>query len=79
MEKKFPAPRGQAKGSFIKYIMGGAFLFAIIALVWGPLALFALGNTVGAPNIPYEVKVSLKIGSYEPLYIMGAQSSNIHQ
>lgn len=79
MEKDFPAPRGQAKGSFMKYIMGGGFLIAIIALVWGPLALFALGNTVGEPNVPYEVRVSLRIGPYEPVYIMSAQSSQIHQ
>lgn len=79
MEDEFPAPRGMAKGSFIKYIMGGGFLFAIIALVWGPLALFALGNTVGEPNIPLEVSVDLRIGPYEPVYRMSAQSSQIHR
>lgn len=79
MEKDFPSPRGQAKSSFTKYLMGGGFLCAIVALVWGPLALFALGNTVGEPNIPYEIKVSLRIGPYEPVYMMSAQSSQIHQ
>lgn len=79
LEKDFPTPRGQAKSSFSKYIMGGGFLIAIIALVWGPLALFALGNTVGEPNVPNEVRVSLRIGPYEPVYIMSAQSSQIHQ
>lgn len=79
MEKDFPTPRGQPKGSFSKYLMGGGFLIAIIALVWGPLALFALGNTVGQSNIPTEIRVSLRIGPYEPVYIMSAQSSQIHQ
>lgn len=78
MEKDFPSPRGHAKSSFTKYLMGGGFLCAIVALVWGPLALFALGNTVGEPNIPYEIKVSLRIGPYEPVYMMSAQSSQIH-
>lgn len=79
MEKDFPAPRGQAKGSLTKYIMGGGFLIAIIALVWGPLALFALGNTVGESNVPNEIRVTLRIGPYEPIYIMSAQSSQIHK
>lgn len=79
LESDLPAPRGMAKGSLVKYIMGGGFLFAIIALVWGPLALFALGNTVGEPNNPYEVTVELKIGPYEPVYRMSAQSSQIYQ
>lgn len=79
MEKDFPAPRGIAKGSTVKYLMGGGFLFAIIALVWGPLALFALGNTVGTPNTPLEVSVELRIGPYEPVYRMSAQSSQIHE
>lgn len=79
MEKDFPSPRGHAKSSVTKYLMGGGFLCAIVALVWGPLALFALGNTVGEPNVPYEIKVSLRIGPYEPVYMMSAQSSQIHQ
>ncbi|XP_031619369.1 piezo-type mechanosensitive ion channel component isoform X2 [Contarinia nasturtii] len=78
MEKDFPAPRGQSKGSFVKYLMGGGFLIAIIGLVWGPLALFALGNTVGEANSPTEVRVELRIGPYEPVYSMSAQSSQIH-
>lgn len=79
MEKDFPTPRGQAKKSFVKYMMGGGILIAVIALAWGPLALFALGNTVGESNIPYEVSASLRVGPYEPVYIMSAQSSQIHQ
>lgn len=47
MEEDFPAPRGVAKRPLVKYVMGGGFLFVVIALIWGPLALFALGNTVG--------------------------------
>lgn len=78
-EKMNKTPRGQSEGSFSKYLTGGFFLFAIIVLVWGPLALFALGNTVGKPNRPYEVRASLRIGPYEPVYSMTAQSSQIHK
>lgn len=79
MEEDFPAPRGVPKKPLVKYIMGGGFLLAVIALIWGPLALFALGNTVGAPNPPLEVSVELKVGPYEPIYRMTAQSSKIFQ
>lgn len=58
--------------------MGSAFIFVIIALVWGPLVLFALGNKVGAPNTPTEISLELRIGPYEPVYRMSAQSSHIH-
>lgn len=79
-EKLNKTPRGQAEGPFTKYTMGGFFLFAIIVLVWGPLALFALGNTVGKSNVPYEVRATLRIGPYEPVYsVVSAQSSQIHQ
>lgn len=78
-EKLNKKPRGQAEGSFSKYMTGGLFLIAIIALVWGPLALFALGNTVGTSNVPYEVRASLRIGPYEPVYFMSAQASQIHR
>ncbi|XP_037048036.1 piezo-type mechanosensitive ion channel component isoform X2 [Bradysia coprophila] len=79
MEEDFPAPRGVAKRPLVKYVMGGGFLLVVIALIWGPLALFALGNTVGEANIPLEISVELKIGPYEPVYRMTAQSSKIFQ
>lgn len=78
-EKLNKTPRGQPEGAFSKYLTGGFFLIAIIALVWGPLALFALGNTVGSSNVPYEVRTTLRIGPYEPVYSMSAQSSQIHK
>lgn len=76
LEKDFPSSRGETKAILVKYLLGGGFLFAIIALVWGPLALFSFGN--GHSNNPYEVQISLRIGPYEPLYSMTAQYSQIH-
>lgn len=73
-----PSSRGEFTLRYIKYMMGGGFLLLIILLLWGPLALFAFGNTVGEANIPNEVHVSLRIGPYEPIYIMTAKSSQIH-
>ncbi|XP_062548757.1 piezo-type mechanosensitive ion channel component isoform X4 [Armigeres subalbatus] len=78
LEEDIPAPSGQKKGSLSKYLMGGGMMFSIILLIWFPLALFAFSNAVGEPNLPYDVSVTLRIGPYEPVYVMSAQDSNIH-
>lgn len=59
--------------------MGGGMILGVIAVIWFPMALFAFSNTVGEPNIPYDVSVSLRIGPYEPVYVMSAQDSDIFQ
>ncbi|KAG5675805.1 hypothetical protein PVAND_005679 [Polypedilum vanderplanki] len=77
MESDLPAPRGQKKGSVVKYAMGGGMILGIIAVIWFPLALFAFSNTVGEPNRPEDVTISLRIGPYEPIYAMSAQGADI--
>jgi hypothetical protein len=77
LESDLPAPRGQKKGAMVKYLMGGGMIFGIILVIWFPLALFAFSNTVGEPNLPYDLSVSLRIGPYEPVYVMSAQDSDI--
>jgi piezo-type mechanosensitive ion channel component 1/2 len=79
MEDDLPAPRGQKKGLMVKYMMGGGMVLGIIGVIWFPLALFAFSNTVGEPNLPYDVAVSLRIGPYEPVYVMSSQSDDIIQ
>uniref|UniRef100_A0A182QXP0 Piezo-type mechanosensitive ion channel component n=1 Tax=Anopheles farauti TaxID=69004 RepID=A0A182QXP0_9DIPT len=78
LEEDLPAPRGQKKGSMVKYLMGGGMMLGIIFLIWFPLALFAFSNAVGQPNIPHDVSVSLRIGTYEPIYAMSAQNNSIY-
>lgn len=72
-----PIPRGQKRKSRSKYQMGGTFLFLIIFIIWFPLALFAMANTVGTSNPPYEVKISVRIGPYEPIYDVTAMKSQV--
>jgi hypothetical protein len=55
--------------------MGGAVLALIIAVVWFPLVLFALANTVGLPIQPNDVTVEISVGAYQPLFQMAAQHS----
>uniref|UniRef100_A0A1L8DF30 Putative piezo-type mechanosensitive ion channel component isoform x14 n=1 Tax=Nyssomyia neivai TaxID=330878 RepID=A0A1L8DF30_9DIPT len=79
LESDFPAPRGSKKTTLVKYLMGGGMLFGLITIIWFPLGLFALGNTVGESNPPYDVSVTMKIGPFEPIYLANAQGSNIQK
>ncbi|XP_075212450.1 piezo type mechanosensitive ion channel component isoform X3 [Lycorma delicatula] len=78
-EEEYPQPRGEKKAAVSKYIVGGGFLIGIIAVIWFPLVLFALGDTVGQPNLPYEVGISLRIGGYQPIYSMSARNNSIYK
>lgn len=75
METDFPAVRAQKKAAFMKLLMGGAVILFIVFLIWGPLTLFALFNAVGQSNVPTEVRVSLRISSYEPIYVTSTRES----
>ncbi|EFN75267.1 Protein FAM38B, partial [Harpegnathos saltator] len=79
VESDFPQPRGVKKKQMSKYLVGGGALFVIIGLIWFPLLLFALGGTVGASNLPYDVSMKIQIGPYEPIYSMSAQGSSIRE
>nr|CAD7573467.1 unnamed protein product [Timema californicum] len=79
MESEYPQPRGERKNPTVKYLMGGGALVVIIGILWFPLVLFALGNTVGKPNLPYDVTLSLRIGPYQPVYTMSAQNNSIYR
>lgn len=68
METDFPAIRATKKPILTKLIMGGLFITAIVFALWGPLCLFALINAVGQSNIPMQVSISIRIGSYAPIY-----------
>lgn len=77
VESDYPQPRGIKKSQISKYITGGGALFLIIGLIWFPLLIFALGGTVGDPNPPYDVSLSIKLGAHEPIYTMSSQDSAI--
>lgn len=77
METDFPVVRAQKKAIFSKLFLGGIMIFMIVIAIWGPLCLFALANAVGIPNVPVSASVSIKIGSYDPLY-HSTTEENIH-
>lgn len=71
--------RGIVRGSKGDYLRAVMSLIIFFILIWGPWALFTFDHTVGKPNIPYEVRVSLHIGSTAAIYRMTAQAEKIHQ
>lgn len=79
VEKEYPQGRGQSKARWTKYTIGGGSLFLIIAIIWFPLVLFALGNTVGIVNKPLDISLEITLGSYQPIYTMSAQKNSLQQ
>ena len=79
LESDYPQERGVKKTQMSKYMVGGGALFLMIGMIWFPLLLFALGSTVGISNLPFEVNLNIRIGSYEPIYMISAQNSSIFE
>lgn len=79
LENDYPQARGVKKTQMSKYFVGGGALFLMIGMIWFPLLFFAFGSTVGTSNRPHEVSLSLRIGSYEPIYTIAAQESTIFE
>ena len=77
LENDYPQERGMKKAQWSKYLIGGGALFLMIGMIWFPLLLFALGSTVGDSNLPKEVSLSIRIGSYAPIYSMTVQENMI--
>lgn len=78
-EKSVPRQRGVVRGSKGDYLRAVMSLIIFFVLIWGPWALLTFDHTVGKSNVPYEVSVSLYVGSTEPIYRMTAQTDKIHQ
>lgn len=74
-----PRPCGMVRGTKSDYFKAVGSLSVMTILIWAPYALFTFDHTVGHPNLPYEISVSLNIGSFETIYKMTAQTEQIHQ
>ena len=53
------------------------FFSHTIALIWGPLVLFAFGRAVGEINPPIGATFELEIGGYQPLFKMSVTDSGL--
>lgn len=70
VENEYPNPRGIKIKPAKKYLIGGGCLISLVAAISFPLVLFALGNTVGEPNLPKSMNLNVKLGSNQPIYTM---------
>jgi len=43
-------------------------LIALFTIIWFPLVLFALGDTVGEANRPTDMSAKVQISSYQAIY-----------
>ncbi|CAD6198140.1 unnamed protein product [Caenorhabditis auriculariae] len=75
-ENNYPAPRGQAKGVVMKYLMGLPLILGVVILVWSPLLAFSLLNQLGEVSMPQRVRLTVSIEGYPPLYQIEAQGVN---
>lgn len=78
-EKTYPVKRGQKRQALVKYGLGGIILFLLIFIIWFPLLLFSLSESIYKANPPVSVTVGLKIQGYEPMFKMTAQGSDLKE
>ena len=72
--QQYPTPRGQRRKLGVKYGVGGLILFLLIFIIWFPLLLFSLADTVlYESNLPIDCTVDVKLGGYQPIFSMSAQ------
>lgn len=67
-EIKYPLPRSHKIPAKTKFIYGAGGLITLFTIIWFPLVLFALGDTVGEPNRPTDMAAKVQISSYQPIY-----------
>jgi hypothetical protein len=78
-ETTYPLQRGLKRRAIIKYGMGGLLLFLLIFIIWFPLLLFSLSNTIFIPDPPIDVTVNMKIWGYQTIFTMSAQQQWLQQ
>ena len=78
-EQAFPAPRGVAKGTIVKYAIGIPLILALILIIFFPLLAFALLNQIGTFLPPERVQLTLNLEGYPAVYTMEAQGYEIIQ
>ena len=61
----FPRYLGDKQSWFIKIVLGGLLLTALVLLIWGPLLVMSVITTQSQANEPTEVSIRLSLAGYE--------------
>ena len=63
--QSLPRDLGDKQSLVIKLFLGGAFLVALVLLIWGPLLVISLVNQTSSPNPPIYATVDLHLEGYQ--------------
>ena len=77
-EAEYPFPRGTKRQAVVKYGVGGLLLFILIFIIWFPLLLFSLANTVFEANPPVDCIVRIKLGGFQ-VRVRGKPARPLHR
>ena len=59
-----------------KLLTGALLVVLLVFVLWFPLLIMSLVNDSAMPNVPEEVRVSLSVNSYQPLFVMDTLATN---
>ena len=64
-EAAYPTPSGMKRKAVVKYGVGGLLLFLLIFIIWFPLLLFSLANTIYVSNPPDACTLDVMLGGFQ--------------
>lgn len=69
--------RGEKQPRTQKLLMGAMLIVILIFILWFPLLIMSLINDRAVSNTPNRVEISLRINSYQPIFVMDVLSNNV--
>lgn len=76
-DNKYSYKRGEKITSTVKFTVGGGVVTLFFLILLFPLAFFAFGYVAGTQNIPEDMELSFRIGSYKPIFT--AYTANVQR
>lgn len=77
-EQAFPAPRGEAKSTVVKYMMGLPMILILILTIWLPFLVYALLNQIGELKVPESAHITFSVEGYPVSDLQGPSTYRQH-